>query len=368
MLRSAPSSDEGNPVLTRDALADLLETIVNIPSETGHETALADWVWARLESARTGQLLRSRDSIVWRGPTRGRPLIVLAGHLDTVPAQGNATARVEAGRLYGLGSSDMKAGDAVLLTLLENLDTERLRFDLAGVFYDAEEGPFEGNGLKRLLAELPWLAAARLAILLEPTDLRVELGCVGSLNAEVRVTGTSAHSARPWLGVNAVERAASWLADITRFETTAVAVQGVEFRETLQLTTLRAGRAKNVIPDELVANLNYRFPPDRTLEDAERRVRGLVPAAFEMRVVDRAVPGAVCRDAPFVRDFIDRSGALVAGKQGWTDVAQFTALGVAAMNFGPGIPEQAHQAGEYCPLSNLERAYDTLAAFLGGEL
>jgi len=309
-------------MLTRDALADLLETIVNIPSETGHEALLADWVRARLERLRGGQLLRSGDSLVWRGPPRGRPLVVLAGHLDTVPAQGNARARVTEDRLYGLGSSDMKAGDAVLLTLLESLDAERLRFDLAAVFYDAEEGPFERNGLKRLLGELPWLASATLAILLEPTDLRVELGCVGSLNAEVRVTGKSAHSARPWLGVNAVERAAPWLAEVTRFPTTAVSVQGVEFRETLQVTTLRAGRAKNVVPDELVANLNYRFPPDRTLEEAERRVRGLVPAEFEVRVVDRAAPGKVCGDAPQVREFIDRSGATVAGKQGWTDVAQ----------------------------------------------
>ena len=353
-------------MLTRDALADLLETIVNIPSETGHEALLADWVRARLERLRGGQLLRSGDSLVWRGPPRGRPLVVLAGHLDTVPAQGNARARVTEDRLYGLGSSDMKAGDAVLLTLLESLDAERLRFDLAAVFYDAEEGPFERNGLKRLLGELPWLASATLAILLEPTDLRVELGCVGSLNAEVRVTGKSAHSARPWLGVNAVERAAPWLAEVTRFPTTAVSVQGVEFRETLQVTTLRAGRAKNVVPDELVANLNYRFPPDRTLEEAERRMRGLVPAEFEVRVVDRAAPGKVCGDAPQVREFIDRSGATVAGKQGWTDVAQFTAAGVPAMNFGPGIPEQAHQAGEYCPLVNLGSAFDTLAAFLHG--
>ena len=401
-------------MLTRDALADLLETIVNIPSETGHEALLADWVRARLERLRGGQLLRSGDSLVWRGPPRGRPLVVLAGHLDTVPAQGNARARVTEDRLYGLGSSDMKAGDAVLLTLLESLDAERLRFDLAAVFYDAEEGPFERNGLKRLLGELPWLASATLAILLEPTDLRVELGCVGSLNAEVRVTGKSAHSARPWLGVNAVERAAPWLAEVTRFPTTAVSVQGVEFRETLQVTTLRAGRAKNVVPDELVANLNYRFPPDRTLEEAERRVRGLVPAEFEVRVVDRAVPGKVCGDAPQVREFIDRSGATVAGKQGWTellvdhparpgamyselfadwirlsglmdyavgllgllqdhaaigelvDVLRFTAAGVPAMNFGPGIPEQAHQAGEYCPLVNLGSAFDTLAAFLHG--
>ncbi len=356
----------GAPMISSDTLADLLETLVNIPSETGHEAEISAWMERRLRALGRGEVLRSGQSLVWRGPraTPPRPLLVLAGHLDTVPANGNATARRADGRLYGLGASDMKAGDAVMLALLETLDPARLRCDLAAVFYDAEEGPLEANGLRRLLAELPWLRQARLAILLEPTDLRVELGCIGSLNAEVRVTGTSAHSARPWLGVNAVERAAPWLAEIVRFPVTPVRVGGVEYRETLQVTTLRAGRAKNVIPDELVANLNYRYPPDRTPAEAEARVRALVPDGFGFRVTDAAAPGLVCDDLDEVREFIARFGAGVAGKQGWTDVAQFTAAGVPAFNFGPGVPEQAHQAGEFCPLENLDTAFRWLGEFL----
>jgi succinyl-diaminopimelate desuccinylase len=215
-----------------------------------------------------------------------------------------------------------------------------------------------------VLDEMPWLRAAKLAILLEPTDLRVEMGCNGALNAEVRVTGKSAHSARPWLGVNAVERAAPWLAEITRFPVTPVTLDGIEFRETLQVTTLAAGRARNVVPDELVANLNYRFPPDRSLALAEQRVRDLVPPEFEVRIVDQAPPGRVCFEVAEVRQFIERFGAEVTGKQGWTDVARFTAAGVPAFNFGPGIPEQAHQVGEFCPLPNLERAHRWLCEFL----
>jgi succinyl-diaminopimelate desuccinylase len=261
----------------------------------------------------------------------------------------------------------MKGGDAVLLALLESLDPARLRFDLAAVFYDAEEGPAAGNGLGRVLRDMPWLTEARLAILLEPTDLRVELGCIGTMNAEVRVTGKSAHSARPWLGVNAVERAAPWLAQVTRFPVTPARVGGVEYRETLQVTTLKAGRARNVVPDELVANLNYRFPPGRTLEQAEARLHALVPAEFEFKVVDRAAAGRVCDDLPEVAEFVKRFGAKVTGKQGWTDVARFTAAEVPAFNFGPGIPEQAHQVGEYCPLENLDQAYRWLAAFLSEE-
>jgi succinyl-diaminopimelate desuccinylase len=353
--------------MTAETLAELLETLVNIPSETGHEQVLADWLAIRLAPVPGGECLRSGHALVWRAAPRGRPLLVLAGHVDTVPANGNARARREEGRLYGLGATDMKAGDAVMLALLEEHDAARGRFDLAAVFYDAEEGPIEHNGLTRLLAEMSWLREARLAILLEPTSLKVELGCVGSMNAEVRVTGRSAHSARPWLGVNAVERAAGWLNEITRFPVTPTEVEGIEFRETLQVTTLRAGGARNVVPDELVANLNYRFPPDRTLETAERRLRELVPAEFEFRVVDRAAPGRVCADRPEVREFVRRFGAAVAGKQGWTDVAQFTAAGVPAFNFGPGVPELAHQAGEYCPVENLECAYRWLSEFLGTE-
>jgi succinyl-diaminopimelate desuccinylase len=201
-------------------------------------------------------------------------------------------------------------------------------------------------------------------VLLEPTDLQVELGCNGAMNVEVRVTGTAAHSARPWLGANAIERAAEWLVAITRFPVTPVTLHGVEYRETLQVTTLRAGRTRNVVPDELVANLNYRFPPDRTVEQAEARVRALVPPGFEIQVVDVAPPGKVCLDDPEVASFVRRFGAGVAGKQGWTDVARFTAAGIPAFNFGPGIVELCHRADEYCPIPNLEVAHRWLSEFL----
>jgi len=352
-----------NPVTTA-SLTDLLAALVDIPSETGHEDAIAEFVVRRLRSRQTGEVLRSGLSVVWRGPQHGRPLVVLAGHLDTVPAQDNAVARRDGDRLYGLGATDMKAGDAVMLALVESLDPAAVRFDLAAVFYDAEEGPHDGNGLGRVLSESPWLRAASLAVLLEPTDLKLELGCNGVINAEVRVMGKSAHSARPWSGINAIERGAAWLADITRVPVRPRQLHGVEYVETLQVTTLRAGRARNVVPDELVANLNYRFTPDTSPEDAERSLRARVPREFELRVVDRAPAGAVSLDAPLVREFAERFGLTLAGKQGWTDVARFTAAGIPAFNFGPGVPELCHQAAEYCPIANLEPAYARLAEFL----
>jgi succinyl-diaminopimelate desuccinylase len=353
-----------SPPPSTDTLADLLEELVDCPSVTGHEAAIAACVAERLSKAPGGRLERSGHSVVWRGPSTGRPLVVLAGHLDTVPPNQNERARRADGRIYGVGSSDMKAGDAVMLALAESADFARARFDVAMVFYDAEEGPAAGNGLERLLGEMPWLAEARLAILLEPTSLKLELGCNGVMNAEVRVAGKSAHSARPWLGINAVERAAPWLAEVTRFPSTPLRVAGAEFTETLQVTTLTAGRARNVVPDELVANLNYRFTPDRTVEDAERRLRALVPAEFDVRIVDFAPPGRVDAELAEVREWIERFGAGVAGKQGWTDVARFTAAGVPAFNFGPGIPELAHQVDEYCPIDNLGVAYRWLSEFL----
>ena len=347
-----------------EAIAELLAMLVGIPSETGRESAIADFVAARLERRGTGDCLRSGDAVVWRGPRRGRPLIVLAGHLDTVPASGNERARRDGDRLYGLGATDMKGGDAVMLALVETLDPARLRFDLAAVFYDAEEGPHEANGLGRLLGELPWLREAALAVLLEPTAAQAELGCNGVMNAEVRVTGKSAHAARPWTGVNAIERAVPWLAEIVRFPVTPVVVQGVEFRETLQITRLHSGATRNVVPDELTANLNHRYPPGRAPAEAEARLRALVPAEFEFRVADQAPPGLVCLDRPLVREFVTRFRLEVTGKQGWTDVARFTALGVPALNFGPGLPDLCHVPDEYCPVRNLARAYDCLARFL----
>lgn len=352
---------------TAGSIADLLETLVNIPSVTGNEAAIAAFVEARLRAIGAGEILRSGHGLVWRGPQRGRPLVVLVGHLDTVPPQGNEVARREDGRMYGLGTSDMKSGDALMLALVEALDLSATRFDLACVFYDAEEGPAAGNGLGRILPAMSWLNSAALAIVLEPTDMNVEMGCNGVMNVEVRVPGVSAHSARPWLGRNAVAEGVAWLAAITRFPVTPVFVQGLEYRETLQVTTLHAGRTRNVVPDEMVVNLNHRFPPDRTVEQATAKLRSLVPEAFGFQVVDVAAPGLVALDQPIVQSFVRRTGAHVAGKQGWTDVARFTGAGIPAFNFGPGLAALCHRADEHCPIENLGLAYDWLAAFLTQE-
>jgi succinyl-diaminopimelate desuccinylase len=354
-------------VATAESIADLLTTLVDIPSVTGNEAEIAAFVEQRLAARRTGEVTRSGNGVIWRGPRRGRPLVVLVGHLDTVPPQGNTKARRENGRLYGLGTTDMKAGDAVMLALVDSLDPAALRCDLACVFYDAEEGPAANNGLGRILPENPWLREAAVAIVMEPTDLNVEMGCNGILNIEVRVPGVAAHAARPWMGRNAVGEGAAWLAEITRYPVTPVKVQGLEYRETLQVTTLHAGRARNVVPDEMVVNLNHRFTPDTTTEQATAKIRALVPQGFGFEVVDAAAPGLVALDQPIVVDFVRRTGAKVGGKQGWTDVARFTSAGIPAINYGPGLAELCHRADEHCPIENLGVVYDHLARFLSSE-
>lgn len=353
--------------VTADALAELTAQLVDIPSVTGQEAAIADWIAGRLHRIGHGEVLRSGLSVIWRGPRRGKPLVVLVGHTDTVPPQGNAGARRDGGLLYGIGTTDMKAGDAVMLALAETLDPAALRFDLACVFYDAEEGPAANNGLGRVLREMPWLGEASLAIVLEPTDLRIEMGCNGIVNAEVRVPGVAGHAARPWTGDNAVAKGAGWLAEITRTGWEERRVQGIAYRETLQVTTLKAGVARNVIPAEMVVNLNHRFTPDRTSDEAIARLRARVPEGFEFTVVDAAPPGAVCLDHPEVAAFIRRFSLEVAGKQGWTDVARFTSVGVPAFNYGPGLAELCHRTDEHLPIANLAVVYEHLAAFLTSE-
>ncbi len=351
---------------TDDSLADLLELLVNTGSVSRHEQAIADLIAARLEALAIGAVIRVRRSVVWRGPRRDRPLLVLAGHTDTVRSQGNDVARRENGNLVGLGSSDMKAGLAVMIALVESLEHDRSRFDLACVFYDGEEGPAAKNGLKRVLRQQRWLRRARLAILLEPTDLNVELGCNASVNVEVTVPGVSAHAARPWTGRNAVTAGAAWLATLGSTPQETVHVGGIEFRETLEVTRLRAGSARNVLPGKMLVNLNHRFPPDRTLAQAVERVRALVPSAFEFKVRSGSPPGRVCLDDPLVEEFVASAAARVAGKQGWTDVARFTALGVPAFNYGPGLVELCHRADEYCPIANLGHACAQLRKWIAG--
>jgi succinyl-diaminopimelate desuccinylase len=346
------------------SLAGDLAWLIGIPSPTGEEEALCNALARRL-SRRFGAdgLMRVGNSLVAGQPGRGA-LLTLYGHLDTVPAQRNAVPQERGGRVFGLGSSDMKSGLAVMLALLEDPEVAAGPYSVAGVFYDKEEGPAHENGLEAVLDAVGWLSRSALAVVLEPTDLELQLGCQGTLNARVTFLGEAAHSARPWLGVNAITRAGEWLAAMHRREPVTVPVAGLEFREVMTVTTARGGVAANVIPARFDLNLNYRFPPSFTLEEAEARLRAAAAPADEVEIFDRAPAGAVPEGNPHLARLERVSGARRTGKQAWTDVARLTRRGVPAVNYGPGEVALCHRADESVAVAAMESAFTNLKRFL----
>jgi succinyl-diaminopimelate desuccinylase len=341
------------------SLVDDLVWLIDTPSPTGAEDALRDAVAERL-SALAPQII-GRSVVV--GHRTGRPLISLYGHLDTVPEQGNLPAKVEGGRVHGLGASDMKGGLAVMVALLEDESVRNGPFDVLGVFYDAEEGPAAGNGLERVLDEAPVLLESEFAVVMEPTDGELQLGCQGTINARVEFHGVSAHSARPWLGENAITKAGSWLAEMHERGWRDVEVAGLTFKETFAVTLAEGGVAANMIPPRFVLNLNHRYPPDRSVEEAEAMVREACAAADSVEIVDRAMAAPIPEDNPHLgrlRGLV----STVSAKTAWTDVARLAARGLPAVNYGPGEVAQAHKQDESAPAATLEQCFGVMKEFL----
>jgi succinyl-diaminopimelate desuccinylase len=356
-----------------ESLVELLEQLIAIPSTTGREDAILDDLSARFtrlptERASAWTVRRSNEGVLVTGRPAsgedGRPLVVLAGHVDTVPPQGDPGPRLEGDTMWGLGASDMKAGLAVMTHLGLTLDWWQLPVRLALVYYRGEEGPFEQNALGPMLDAEPWLLESRLAVLLEPTANMIELGCLGVANVEVQVRGEPCHSARPWLGRSALADSAPWILDMSRREPRERIVEGLSFKETMSITLLKAGTARNVLPGSLTANVNIRYAPDQTLDDVLDDMQKSLPRDCEWKIIDHALPGKIDSDAPLFRRFLEVVECPRRGKQGWTDVARFTARGVPALNFGPGVPEFAHRRDEQVPIENLEVAARWLRLFL----
>ena len=346
------------------SLLETLVWLVDTPSELGNEarlcTALADRFAARYDE---DSITRVGDSVVIGRPT-GRPLILLVGHIDTVPSQGQPRAFEQEGMLHGLGTSDMKSGVAVMVHLLEDDDVSSGPHDVVGVFYDGEEGPASGNNLEQVLQSVPWLREAEFGVVMEPTDLRIEVGCNGAINATVKFIGKSAHSARPWLGENAITKAGGWLAELHDREPELFDIDGLEYREVFSVTKAAGGIANNILPPTFSVNLNYRFPPVFSTEEAVGRLRLLALAADEVEIVDRAPAAPVPEDNPHLDRLVELTGAKRAAKQGWTDVARLAVHGVPAVNYGPGLVAQAHQVHEHVPIDNLDIAFDNMKKFL----
>jgi succinyl-diaminopimelate desuccinylase len=350
----------------RERLLDDLLWFLERPSVTGEEKRLCDDLEARTSEVPGWETERFSNNLVVRRaePDGSRERLVLAGHLDTVPEpEGGLSVRVEGERIYGRGASDMKAGDAVMLALLENFPWESSWAEPAFVFYEREEGSYAENGLEKVFAESSWVLDAGLALCMEPTAGALEVGCVGSAQVEVTFKGRSSHSARPWQGDNAITAAGEFLVELRERQVEEVVVEGLTFYEALVPTMARGGRAKNVVPDAFWINVNYRFAPGRDLDDVRRVFEELLEARADFQVADYAPSGPVELDNPLLRSLID-TGLEVRPKQAWTDVARFAERGVAAANFGPGLPAQAHQEAEYAELTLLEGCYERLRSFL----
>lgn len=365
--------------LRDDLVARLLEHCGHVCT-TGDEGPIAEAMVARYTDL--GEpVTRVGHSVVVGRPQGDRPLVLLVGHLDVVPPtdddlEPRLGTRDGAEVIIARGASDMKAGNVIAMRAFEDPELRAASpYDLVLVLYAGEEGPAVGNELGEVLAEVAWLRSADLAVVLEPTDGQVQLGCLGGLHAEVVFQGQQAHSARPWHGRNALTAAGTFLAELDADHLRDVEVDGIRYRDVWSATQAwtpglspsdhrREVPVRNVIPGRFTINLNLRFSPSRTIEEAEEEVRDRVGDRASVTIVDRSPPAPPRRDAPLVAAFTELVGGEVAAKQAWTDVARFAEVDVPALNFGPGLTTQAHQRGEYVPIAAMVDGYERLARFL----
>ena len=345
-----------DPALADRLAARTLE-LVDVPSQSRNEERLFGHVTAALRGGGL-EVLDLGDCCLLARPAAGeRPRVLLAGHLDTVPAQGNIPGRRDGERVHGLGASDMKAGLAVMMELaLAGLP-------FAALFFPREELPFADTALTPALERAPEELACELALVMEPTDNAIHAGCLGNVNATWTFHGRSGHSARPWTADNAIERAAEGITALAAHPPQPHAFDGLEFVEVASVTKIAGGIAINVIPDRVDCHLNYRYAPGRTPEDAEARLAELTGGHGELTIDANAPSGAVCASHPLVQDLVRRGSLDVAPKQAWTPVAELTMAGIPAVNFGPGAPAQAHRRDESVEIAALVRSYEVLEAF-----
>ncbi|MDR1432130.1 MAG: succinyl-diaminopimelate desuccinylase [Propionibacteriaceae bacterium] len=340
-------------------LVALLRAIVDIESVSGNEKRLADEIAEALRAYPHLEVLRDQDLVVARTNLGRERRVVVAGHIDTVPVAANLPSYFEDGRIYGRGSCDMKAGVAVMLAAAAALKAPK--YDVTWIFYDHEEVAAELNGLGRLDPEL---LQGELAILMEPTSAQIEGGCQGTLRFNIKTKGRKAHAGRAWLGHNAIHDAADVLFRLYRYKPREVSVDGLVYKEGLNAVAIRGGVAVNVIPDECVITINFRFAPDRDEADAKAFIAqtftGYVPEYIDF--APGARPGL---DRGISKDFAETIGGKVSPKYGWTDVARFSALGIPAVNYGPGDPGKAHADDEFCPVEQLRSCHAGIIRYLG---
>lgn len=350
---------------TTNMTTDLLKAtadLISIRSESFHEQELVAHLEQRLVAVPWLEVTRVGDNLVARTETGRTERVLIGGHSDTVPANGNERPTIDGDRLAGLGATDMKGGLAVMMALAETVSEPAV--DVTWLIYAREEVAIKHNGLRELFEARPDLCAADVAILCEPTSALLEAGCQGAMRMRLTLRGTRAHTARAWMGRNAIHRLGDVLVEITGYEPRRPVIDGCTFHEALQCVAVEGGVAGNVVPDEVVLTIGHRFAPDRNAAEAEAHVRSVIEPFVEpddeLLLTDVSHPAAPSLDHPLLSGMIERNGLVVNAKLGWTDVAFFAEHGVPAANFGPGDAPLAHTAGEWVSRDSLETAYEVL--------
>jgi len=343
-----------------------LKDLVEIPSVIGNEKEIADYTEKFLRNFFPEKnLIRHNNSLIaFDKLDKNKKTIAFVGHLDTVPGENQFTGKILDGKLYGLGASDMKAGLAVMMGLVEYFSDREKRFNTIYVFYEKEEGPYVDNGLEPLLSQYDIIQQADIAFALEPTDNRVQVGCLGTLHASIIFEGKRAHSARPWQGENAIHKAADFLKRLADYGIHEYDFGGMKYMEVMNATMVEFSGGRNIIPDRFVINVNYRFAPGKSIEEAKEDVLRLVNNEAKVEFTDLCPSGNVCLYNPVLSEFIEKYNLPVEAKQAWTDVARLSLYGIDAVNFGPGEPSQAHQKNEYVPVENVLKSFDIFKDFL----
>ncbi len=342
-------------------IVDLTAALVDIESVSGNEQSITDAIEEALSPVPWLELWRHSHSLVARTTLGRDERVVIAGHVDTVPLNANLPSRIEDGALHGLGSCDMKGGVAVALQLAATVDQPTR--DLTYVFYEAEEVEAERNGLTLIAATREEMLQGDFAVVMEPSNAVIEAGCQGTITVVVSTAGTRAHAARSWNGVNAIHAAREVLDRLAAYEPRQPEIDGLRFHEGLNAVGIAGGVAGNVVPDSCAVTINHRFAPDRSVTEAAAHLRQVFDG-FEVEVVDSA-PGAMPGlHLPAAAAFLDVVGGTANPKFGWTDVARFSAMGIPAVNFGPGNPELAHTQGEFVPVAHLRSCLDQMTAWL----
>jgi succinyl-diaminopimelate desuccinylase len=353
----------------RQGLVELTMAICDLPSVSGEERALADAIEAALRAESHLEVTRNGDAIVARTNFGCEQRVIIAGHIDTVPIAENLPSQLmhfeREQVIWGRGSVDMKGGVAVILALAAQ--TTSAQYDINWVFYDHEEVDSSLNGLGRIAREQPELLAGSFAVLCEPTSAQLEGGCNGTLRAELTATGVKAHSARPWMGKNAIHGLSPALVALAQYQPESIEVDGLVYRESLSAVGVAGGIAGNVIPDSAKLTVNYRFAPSRSVAEASELVRELF-AEYQVEIVDSAAGARPGLETEFAQSFMTATGIAARPKYGWTDVARFTELEIPAVNYGPGDPSLAHADNENLPVGHLFDVFEGLRSWLNAEV